>query len=144
MKYKHRIKQHFSLIIHYDGRIQHTHIYTYTYTHVHMNILILTLSFASMSARASSSNLTALAWPYWAANMSAAAILCCSGTLKRSADAFLSSSLVISFFATSRAVLPSYTCLIEIIYYYNILVILLLTYIACFFCFISIASSCLV
>ena len=52
-----------------------THTYTYTYTHVHMDILILTVSFASMSARASSSNLTVLAWPLEAANMSAVILL---------------------------------------------------------------------
>ena len=69
MKYKHRIKQHFSLIIHYDGRIQHTH--TYTHTHVHMDILLLTAFFASVEAPASSSNLTTSAVPYLAAHVSA-------------------------------------------------------------------------
>ena len=55
--------------------------------------------------------LDGLIWTF----VAAAAILCCSATLKRSADAFLSSSLVISFFATSRAVLPFYSIYVLVI-----------------------------
>ena len=67
MKYKNRIKQHFSLIIHTMMQEYNTH----THTHVHMDILLLTVVFASVEAPASSSSLTVSAVPYWAANMSA-------------------------------------------------------------------------
>ena len=49
--------------------------HTHTHTHVHMDILLLTLFFASVEAPAFSDNLTASAWPFHAANMSAVILL---------------------------------------------------------------------